>query len=236
MSIHIGAEYGEIAEKVLLPGDPLRAEWIAQNFLTDVYRYNTRRNMLGFTGNDPLGRRVSVQGSGMGMPSLGIYVHELFAEYGVRQIVRVGTCGSLQDDIGLGQVIIAMGSCSDSNLNRRRFNGLDYAPIANFKLLRRAWEVAETRGVEVRVGNVIATDNFYPLRREAPPEWRMWAEFGVLAIEMETAELYTKAAEVRGEAVSLLTVSDLLYNFDMQMSAEDRQSACRPMIEIALAL
>ena len=233
MSIHIAAKSGDIAERVLFPGDPLRAEYIAQTFLTDVRRYNDSRNMLGFTGLTSGGQRVSVQGSGMGMPSLAIYATELIRDFGVKEIVRVGTCGALQPDIKLREVILAQGSCSESNLNRRRFKGMDFAPLASWDLLYKAFEMALELDLPVRVGNILAADKFY--NEEDPDEWKMWAKYGVLAVEMESAELYTIAAQYGVRALSILTVSDSL-PLGTKISPEDRQSTLADMVKLALAL
>src|SRR5690606_16232761 len=162
VSTHIGAKPGEIAERVLLPGDPLRAKWIAETYLQDARCYSTVRGMLGYTGHYQ-GVAVSVQGSGMGMPSASIYLHELLTEYGVRSVIRVGSCGALIDDLDLRDVLAANAASTDSNMNRVRFSGLvDYAPVADFRLLRAAVDVAERRGVPLRIGPVLSTDAFYP--------------------------------------------------------------------------
>ncbi|MDO8537042.1 MAG: purine-nucleoside phosphorylase [bacterium] len=241
---HISAKKGEIARRVLLPGDPLRAKRIAKTFLKNVVRCNTVRNMLGFTGQAPDGRRVSVsvQGSGMGMPSLSIYVNELFDDYGVEEIIRVGSCGSMQEDIKIGDIVIAQGSCSNSNLNRRRFRGLDFAPIADWGLLRSACEIAEKMMIPVHVGNIVASDTFYSdhdrdgfYNDYARDEWKMWAASGVLAVEMETAELYTLAARKKKKALTILTVSDNLVTREAT-SSKDRERNFENMVRIALEL
>lgn len=230
MSTHIGAKPGEIAERVLMPGDPLRAKWIAETYLEDAKCYSTVRGMYGFTGRWA-GVEVSVQGSGMGMPSASIYAHELMSEYGVRTLIRVGSCGCLLDDLRLRDVIAAIGSATDSNMNRVRFDGLvDYAPVADFQLLRTAVEVAERRGVDVRVGPVLAADAFYTDR---PDLYDRLADYGVLAVEMESAALYTIAARFRARALTLLTVSDHLKTGE-RLSAEEREQTFREMVEIAL--
>lgn len=235
MSIHIAAAPGAIAPVVLLPGDPLRAEHIAATFLKDVERYNTVRNMFGFTGTADVPGigtvRVSVQGSGMGMPSLSIYVNELFDAYGVRSIIRVGTCGALRDDLHTKDIVIAAGACSDSGINRRRFRDMNFAPIADFGLLRGAVETAERAGIPVRVGNILAADLFY--NDYDADEWKLWAQYGVLAVEMESAELYTVAARKGGRALSVLTVSDVLPT-GAQISAQERQTSVNETVRIAL--
>ena len=186
MSTHIGAKPGEIAERVLLPGDPLRAKWIAENYLEDAKCYSEVRNMFGFTGVYN-GVPVSVQGSGMGMPSASIYAHELINEYGVNTLIRVGTCGALTADLNLRDVIAASGSSTDSAMNRVRFDGLvDYAPVADFGLLRTSVDVAAQRGIVMTVGPILAADAFYTAR---PDLYDRLAEYGVLAVEMESAAL-----------------------------------------------
>jgi purine-nucleoside phosphorylase len=230
MSTHIGAEPGQIAERVLLPGDPLRAKWIAETFLKDATCHSTVRNMLGFTGEYG-GVPVSVQGTGMGMPSASIYVHELINDYGVTSLVRVGSCGALQESIKLREVIAANGVSTDSAVNRMRFAGLiEYAPVADFGLLRTAVEVAERRGVPMRVGPVLAADSFYTDR---PDLYDTLAEYGVLAVEMESAALYTIAARFRARALTLLTVSDQIKTGEVS-TAQEREQTFSEMVEIAL--
>jgi purine-nucleoside phosphorylase len=230
MSVHIGAEPGQIAPRVLLPGDPLRAKWIAETYLKDATCYSTVRNMLGFTGRYQ-DVEVSVQGTGMGMPSASIYAQELITEYGVRNLIRVGSCGALASSLGLRDVIAAIGASTDSAMNRMRFDGLiDYAPVADFGLLRTAVDVAAGRGVEMRVGPILAADAFYNVR---PDLYDALAEHGVLAVEMETAALYTIAARYGARAVTVLTVSDLIKTGE-HLSASDREQSFRHMAEIAL--
>lgn len=230
MSTHIGAQPGEIAERVLMPGDPLRAKWIAENFLEGARCYSTVRGMFGFTGGYQ-GVAVSVQGSGMGMPSASIYSHELITEYGVTTLIRVGSCGALLADLKLRDVIAASGSATDSNMNRIRFDGLiDYAPVADFGLLRTAVDVAARRGVAMRVGPILAADSFYTDR---PDLYDRLADYGVLAVEMESAALYTIAARHRVRALTVLTVSDHIKTGE-RTSAEDRERTFREMVEIAL--
>jgi purine-nucleoside phosphorylase len=230
MSTHIGAQPGEIAERVLLPGDPLRAKWIAETFLSDAKGYSTVRGMYGFTGTHD-GVPVSVQGSGMGMPSASIYTHELITEYGVRSVIRVGSCGALTTELKLRDVIAASGSATDSSMNRVRFDGLiDFAPVADFGLLRTAVEAAERRGVGMRVGPILATDSFYTDR---PDLYDRLADYGVLAVEMESAAIYTIAARHRARALTLLTVSDHLKTGEAS-TAQDREQTFREMVEIAL--
>lgn len=230
MSTHIGAKPGEIAERVLMPGDPLRAKWIAETYLEDAKCYSTVRGMLGFTGRWA-GIEVSVQGSGMGMPSAAIYAHELFHEYGVRTLIRVGSCGALSEDLQLRDVVAAIGSSTDSNMNRARFDGLiDYAPVADFGLLRTSVEVAERRGIQLHVGPVLAADAFYTDR---PDLYDRLADYGVLAVEMESAALYTIAARFKARALTVLTVSDHIKT-GAKSTAQEREQTFREMVEIAL--
>ena len=230
MSVHIGAQPGEIAERVLLPGDPMRAKWIAETFLTDPKCYTEVRGMLGFTGTWQ-GVRVSVQGSGMGMPSASIYTHELINEYGVQSLIRIGSCGALAMDLNLGDVIAAIGSATDSNMNRARFDGLiDYAPVADFGLLRTSVDVAERRGVAMRVGPILAADAFYTDR---PDLYDSLADYGVLAVEMESAAIYTIAARYGAKALTILTVSDHIKRGDKMDSAQ-RERGFSDMVQIGL--
>lgn len=228
MSTHINAREGDIAELVLLPGDPLRAKYIAEQFLTDARCYSEVRGMYGFTGFYN-GTRVSVQGTGMGQPSLSIYVNELFQFYNVQKAVRVGTCGAVQGDIFLRDVILAEGACSDSAMNTLRFGGLHFAPVADFSLLSAAHSAARKLGIEPKVGLCVSSDSFY----DEKENWRLWAEYGALGIEMEAAELYTLAAKFRRKALAVLTVSDHILNGG-ETSAEERQSSFTDMMKIAL--
>ncbi|MFJ1541678.1 purine-nucleoside phosphorylase [Micromonospora chalcea] len=230
MSTHIGAEPGEIAERVLMPGDPLRAKWIAETYLEGARCYTTVRGMLGFTGRWN-GVDVSVQGSGMGMPSASIYAHELVNEYGVKSLIRVGSCGALTEDLQLRDVVAAIGSSTDSNMNRMRFDGLiDYAPVADFGLLRTSVEVAERRGIAMRVGPILAADAFYTDR---PDLYDRLADYGVLAVEMESAALYTIAARFKARALTILTVSDHIKTGE-KTTSQEREQTFGQMVEIAL--
>ena len=229
MSIHIAAKAGEIAEAILLPGDPLRAKFIAENFLENPKQYNEVRGMLGFTGTYK-GKKVSVQGTGMGIPSISIYVNELFRDYGVKRAIRIGTAGSIQEKLKIRDIVIAMSACTDSGANRIRFGGRDFAPSATFLLVKKAWELAEARGWHAEVGPIVSTDIFYS---EDPEEWKLWAKYGVLAMEMESAELYTLAAKYGRECLSLLTISDSLVSNETTTS-EERQTTFTRMMEIAL--
>ncbi|HET6292314.1 MAG TPA: purine-nucleoside phosphorylase [Kribbella sp.] len=229
MSIHIAAEKGQIAPRVLFPGDPLRAKWIAETYLSDVILYNEVRNMFGFTGTYK-GERVSVQGSGMGQASASIYANELFAEYDVQTLIRVGTCGALTEKVKLRDVIVAMSASTDSQMNRLRFHGIDYAPTADYQLLRAAVDGAEAAGLNVHVGQVFSGDLFYNDRADLVSRT---AEYGVLGIEMEASALYTLAAKFGRRALGIMTVSDHLITKE-ETTAEERQTTFSEMITIAL--
>lgn len=229
MSIHIGAKKGEIAEAVLLPGDPLRARYVAETYLENPVCHSEVRGMLGFTGTYR-GQRVSVQGTGMGIPSISIYVHELINEYGAQRLIRIGTCGGLLAEMKLGEVILAQGACTDSAVNRFRFRGADYAATASFELLLKAYEAARAKGLPVRVGSVLTSDTFYG---DEPDFWKLWARYGVLAAEMETAALYTLANGHGAQGLSILTVSDSLVTGEAA-STEQRQQGYSAMMELAL--
>lgn len=229
MSIHIGAKAGEIAKTVLLPGDPLRAKYIAENILEKANCYNEIRGMHGFTGTYK-GKKVSVQGTGMGIPSISIYVSELISDYQVSNLIRVGTCGSIQSYLKLRDVILVMAASTDSQVNKLRFRGMDFAPSASFDLLQNAYEVARARKIPLKVGNVLSTDTFYD---DNPDSWKIWAEYGILALEMETAALYTLAARFRANALSILTVSDEILS-GKRASAGEREKSFARMVEIAL--
>ena len=231
MSIHLQASPGQIAETVLLPGDPLRARFIAETYLKDPVCYNQIRGMLGYTGTYK-GKRISVQGTGMGIPSIAIYVHELIVEYKAKCLIRVGSCGTIQDSVGIMDVILAMSASTDSNFNRQRFAQMDYAPTASFRLLRKAWETARQMGIKVDVGNVLTSDVFYYEDGQTDP-FQLWKDYGVLVVEMETTALYTVAARYGAEALSILTVSDSMYH-DLHITTEERERSFRQMIEIAL--
>lgn len=233
MSIHINAKRCKIAKTVLLPGDPLRAKYIAKNFLKDIICYSTVRNMLGYTGKTLDGKRkISVQGSGMGMPSLSIYVNELINFYKVERIIRVGSAGSLKKEINCRTIILAMASCSDSAMNLERFPiGTTFTPIADWDLLIKAFKIAKTLNIKnLIVGNNFATDKFYGSK-----SWPKFADYGVISIEMETAELYTLAAKNNIKALSILTISDNLVTKE-SLSFEEREKTFSDMIKIALRL
>ncbi|MED1439365.1 purine-nucleoside phosphorylase [Aeribacillus sp. FSL K6-2848] len=228
MSIHIGAKKDEIADKILLPGDPLRAKYIAETFLENTVCYNKVRGMYGFTGTYK-GKRISVQGTGMGVPSISIYIHELMQEYDVQTLIRVGSCGSIQKDVHIRDCILAMSASTNSQMNRITFGSVDYAPTANFDLLKKAYDAAVSKGIDVKVGSVFTTDLFY----NDQAEHEKWAEYGILAIEMETAALYTLAAKFGRRALSVLTVSDHVLTGE-ETSAAERESTFNEMVEIAL--
>lgn len=228
MSIHINAKQGDIADIVLLPGDPLRAKYIAENFLENPVCYNEVRNMFGFTGTYK-GKKVSVQGTGMGVPSISIYIHELMQEYNAQKLIRVGTCGAIQKDVKVRDVILAQTAATDSKMNEIIFQGVNYAPTANFDLLLKAYNAAQEKGLNVKVGSVMTADMFYSEENQN----EKLAKYGVLAVEMETAALYTIAAKFGRQALSILTVSDHIFTGE-QTTAEERQTTFNEMIEIAL--
>lgn len=229
MSTHINAKEGQIADSVLLPGDPLRAKFIAENFLKDVICYNNVRGMYGFTGTYK-GRKVSVQGTGMGIPSLCIYTTELIKFYNVKNLIRVGTCGSYQRSVNVRDLIIAMSASTDSNINNITFGHINYAPTADFKLLLKAYNIAVKRNFEPKVGNIFSSDIFY---NDSSDYWKKIADYGCLGVEMETAALYTLAAKFGTNALSILTVSDHLITGEAA-TAEERQTTFTNMIEVAL--
>jgi purine-nucleoside phosphorylase len=231
VSIHIGALQGQIAPTVLLPGDPLRAKYIAETMLQDVICYNQVRGMLGFTGSYE-DKRISVQGSGMGMPSLSIYIHELVNEYQVNTLIRAGTCGAFQPELQVGDIVLPMTSSTNSQINRLRFDGMDYAPAASFDLLLKAYQAAKSRGVRVHVGSMFSSDSFY---NDNPDWWKKWAAYGTLVVEMETNALYTQAAKYKANALSILTVSDNLVTGE-SATAEQRERGFPLMAEIALEI
>ena len=229
---HIGAEVGEIAETVLLPGDPLRAKYIAENFLTDVKQFNMVRNMLGYTGYYK-GKRVSVMGTGMGCPSMGIYSYELIHFYGCKNLIRVGTAGSMQEKVKVRDLVIAMGACTTSNYVKQFDLPGDYSCICSYDLLRKAVEKAEERGMTYHVGNILSSDMFY--NPDKPPRGTSWDKMGVLAVEMESAALYSNAAYAGVNALCILTISDSLVTGEAT-TAEERQNTFTNMMEIALEL
>jgi purine-nucleoside phosphorylase len=229
MSTHIGAEAGQIAPRVILPGDPLRAKWIAETFLDDAECYSSVRNMLGFTGTYR-GERISVQGSGMGLPSLSIYVNELIRDYDVQQLVRAGSCGALVEELAMRDIVIAISASTDSATNKIRFEGVDYAPAADFELLRAAAQVAEVRSLPATVGRIFSTDSFYSDRPELLD--RM-VEYGVVAVEMETNALYTLAARYDRRALSVCTVCDNLVTHE-ELTSREREQSFDDMVGLVL--
>lgn len=226
---HIEAKEGQIAETILLPGDPLRAKYIADNFLENVEQFNGVRNMFGYTG-EYKGKKISVMGSGMGMPSIGIYSYELISQYGVKNLIRIGSCGSYQEDVKIRDVIIAQGACTDSNYASQYNLPGTYAPIASYDLLSKAVQNAEEMGVKYHVGNIVSSDIFYDA---TPDSWKKWARMNVLAVEMEAAALYMNATYLGANALCILTVSDSLVTGEAT-TAEERQNTFTQMMEIAL--
>ncbi len=227
---HNAAKPGDIAKTVLMPGDPLRAKFIAETYLTDVSCYNTIRNMLGFTGLYK-GKRVSVQGSGMGIPSIGIYSHELYALYDVQSIIRIGTAGGLGKNVSLRDLVAGMGTCTNSNFAAQYRLPGTFAPIASWRLLQKADEAAKTLGVPLRVGNLLSSDTFY----SDDPEHEKWIGMGVLAVEMEAAGLYCTAAHAGREALCLCSISDIPGSGE-SLSALERQESFSDMMKVALEL
>ena len=217
---HIAAEKGDFAETVLLPGDPLRAKFVAENYLEDVRCVNEVRNMFGFTGTYK-GTPVSVMGGGMGIPSTSIYVTELFQSFDVKNVVRVGSCGSIHPNVNVGALIASLGASTDSNVNRLRFLGHDYAAIADYGLLRNWVSEAEAKGSDVTVANIFSTDTFYHLDNEI---YEVASRLQIVAVEMEAAAIYRIAAEQGGHALCVLTVSDHILKGEA-MSAEDREKS-----------
>jgi purine-nucleoside phosphorylase len=234
VSLHLEAQSGDIAPVVLLPGDPLRARFIAEHYLDRAVQHNQLRNALGYTGLYQ-GKRVSVQSTGMGMPSFWIYAHELLESYGAKVLIRVGTCGALQPAVRVRDLIVAVSASTDSAMIRHRFGGMDFAPTADFELLRRAYDLAVGRGLPIHAGNVLTSDVFYPDAPDAPDWWNRWARHGVLAAEMETAALYTVAARFGARALALLTVSDHIITGE-HTPPEERQRGFGTMAELALDL
>ena len=232
MSLHIEAKPGDIAETVLISGDPKRARHIAETMLTDSSCFNEVRNMHGFTGSFE-GKKISVMGTGMGMPSTAIYLHELMVDYQVKKVIRMGTCGCIQPGLELGHVIMAMGASTDSNINRSAFNGFDFAPLADYALLESARNAAREMGAETTVGNVFSTDLFY--HPDDPKRYQVWMDHNILCVEMETAILYTMASRFGVSALSLLTVSDNILT-KASTSTLDRESAFTDMVQIALKI
>ena len=231
MTPHNEAKPGDYAEAVLLPGDPLRAKWVAENFLEDARQVNGVRNCLGFTGSWK-GKQVSVQATGMGQPSLSIYVHELINVYGVRTLLRIGTCGGLNANVKVRDLIIAQAASNDSTIVKDAFGAFNFAPIADFGLLRDAVARAEARGLRYHVGNMLSSDIFYHLEKGMAGYGRLPAH-GVLGVEMEAAALYTLAARFGVRAAAICTMTDCLITGE-EISAGDRQSSLKDMVTLAL--
>ncbi|MGX7060073.1 purine-nucleoside phosphorylase [Vagococcus humatus] len=229
MSVHIGAKPGEIAEKILLPGDPLRAKYIAEHFLENATLYNEVRGMLGFTGTYK-GVPVSVQGTGMGMPSAAIYINELIREYDVKQLVRVGTCGSIQKDVHVRDLVLAQAAATPSSMIRNDFPKYDFPQIADFDLLLKSYQIAKEHGFTTHVGNVLSDDVFY---KDSLEDTFRLGEYGVLGIEMEAAVLYYLAAKFQVQALGIMTVSDHMLTGE-ETTSEERQKTFDEMIIVAL--
>lgn len=228
MSLHIGASKGQIAETVLLPGDPLRAKFIAENFLESPKQYSEIRNMYGFTGTYK-GVPVSVQGTGMGMPSMGIYSWELITEYQVQNLIRIGTAGAFTEDLALGDIFVAMAASTDSNYQHAFDLNGQFSPSASWDLMKKALQASQETGIPFKAGNVVTCDVFY----EFGDWWKKWAKMGVQAVEMETAALYTNAAYNHVNALSMITISD---NFvtGAKSTVEERQNSFTNMMKLAL--
>ncbi|RBP62574.1 purine-nucleoside phosphorylase [Alkalibaculum bacchi] len=231
MSVHNSAKKGDIAKTVLMPGDPLRAKFIAEKYLDSPFCFNKVRGMLGFTGLYK-GKKVSVMGSGMGMPSMSIYSYELFTEYDCNNIIRIGSCGSYQKDIQIRDIILAMATCTNSNFAHQYQLPGNFAPIANYDLLSKAYNIAGSRNLDVKVGNILTSDLFY---NDDKDSWKTWAKMGVLGVEMETAALYMNATQLGKNALSILTVSDSIVTSEAT-TPEEREKTLTDMIEIALDL
>jgi len=231
MSIHIEAKKGDIAETILLPGDPLRAKWIAETFFENPVCFNKIRNMFGYTGLYK-GKKVSVMGTGMGVPSISIYAHELINEFDVKNLIRVGSAGSYQEHVKIRDIVLAMAASSNSGLNELRFDGADYAPTASFELFIKAVEAAKNKNIAIKAGNVFTSDAFYA---DAFESYKKWSKFGVLCVEMETAGLYTIAAKHDVNALAILTISDSLVTGE-RTTTKERETTFKEMIEIALEL
>lgn len=226
---HISAPEGAFAPSVLLPGDPLRARYIAENFLEDARQVTAVRNMLGFTGSYR-GTPVSAMGTGMGVPSAGIYITELIRFYGCRRLIRVGSCGGIDPEIKMREAVIAIGACTDSATNRARYNDWDYAAVADYELLAGAVAAAARLGISAKVGNIHTSDLFY---NPDPRALEVWRRMGIAAVEMETAGLYAIAAEERAQALTIATVSDHLATGEATTS-EERERTFDDMVRVAL--
>lgn len=231
MSVHIGAEKGQIAETILLPGDPLRAKWIAETFFENPVCFNKVRGMYGYTGTYK-GKKVSTMGTGMGVPSISIYANELITEFGVKNLIRVGSAGSYQKHVKIRDVVLAMAASSNSGVNELRFGGANYAPTADFGLFMKAVEAAKAKNIPFKAGNILSSDQFY---EDDKASYLKWSKFGVLCVEMEASGLYTVAAKHNVNALAILTISDSLVT-DEHTTSQERETTFKAMIEIALEL
>ena len=229
--LHIMAEKDSIAETVLLPGDPLRAKFIAEHYLENYKCYNNVRGMFGYTG-EYKGKRVSIQGTGMGLPSHSIYVNELIRFYGAKRLIRIGSAGSINNDVNVRDIVLAQSASTNSNINKRRFHNMDYAPTADFNMLYKAYNIAKSKGINVKVGSVISSDLFYD---DTDTSIKIWSEYNTLAVEMETAELYTLSAKYNVEALSILTISDHIFK-GIETTPKEREESFTEMIQLALEL
>ncbi|MHC5189694.1 purine-nucleoside phosphorylase [Enterococcus cecorum] len=229
MSVHIEAKAGEIADKILLPGDPLRAKYIAETFLENPVCYNNVRGMLGFTGTYK-GERISVQGTGMGMPSATIYAHELINSYGVKTLIRVGTCGAISKDVHVRDLVLGQGAVTSSSMIAKNFQSFHFTPIANFDLLKTAYEVAQEMGTTIHVGNLLSEDSFY---KDDMTETLALADLGVMGVEMEAAALYYLGAKFNVKTLAICTVSDHIITGE-ETTAEERQLTFNDMIKVGL--
>ncbi len=228
---HISAKKGDIAETILLPGDPLRAKFIADTFLEDVVQFNAVRNMFGYTGTYK-GKRISVMGSGMGVPSIGIYSYELINFYGVKNLIRVGSCGAYSEDLKLYDIILGMGASTNSNYGHHYELPGTFSAIASWDLLYKAKQVADEKNIDIKVGNILSSDVFYNAN---PDVYKKWASMGVLAVEMEAYALYCNAAAAGVNALTILTVSDSLVT-KLETTSDERETGFSKMMEIALEL
>ena len=231
MSVHIEAKKGDIAETILLPGDPLRAKWIAETFFENPKCFNKVRGMLGYTGTHN-GKPISVMGTGMGVPSISIYAHELITEYGVKNLIRVGSAGSYQKDVKIRDIVLAMAASSNSGINNSRFDGAYYAPTANFELFMKAVDIAKQKNIPIKAGNVLSSDEFY---EDDSDSYKKWSKFDVLCVEMEAAGLYTVTAKHDVKALTILTISDSLVTGE-KTSSKERETTFKNVIDIALEL
>jgi purine-nucleoside phosphorylase len=231
MSVHIDGKRGDVAERILLPGDPLRAKYIAETYLDDVTQYNFTRGMNGYTGTYQ-GKRVSVQGTGMGVPSIAIYVNELIKEYGVKELIRIGSCGGIKDDVKLMDIVIPMSASSDSSMNQLAFGFKQYAPTPSFRLFKSAVETADKMGLTYHAGSILTTDHFY---HPQPNHFDLWKKYNVIGVEMESTALFTIAQEHNVDALTLLTVSDHVYTGE-EVSKEMKEKRFDEMIRLALDL